>query len=155
MGRTSSSPTGVGHVGDGSYTVKPNQWVPPTDGSLSPKPARGTRGLNPSQAHQSPQVTRLSFWEGDQSHPSTLQRKTSLTKLAARQSPVGAGTAPGAPDAPDAPEAMPSIEASRMEALGATSPDFRWKRNRGMVANLNPRGGFQFMWAQDIPGARR
>lgn len=152
--RVASVPGGVGSVGDGSYTVKPNQWVPPTGGSMSPKPSRGTRGLHPSQAHTVSGKTQLCFWKNDQSHPPEM-RKAHLTTTAAPplKASGSVGEIRGAPDAlPD--EAMPRIDAARMDELGATSPQFR-SRRRGMVANMSPVGGYQFMWPQDIPGGRR
>jgi len=152
--RVASVPGGVGHGGDGSYTMKPNQWVPPTDGSVSPKPSRGTRGLHPSQAHALSGKSPMSYWQNDQSHPVGLRKAHSASlKALPLQASESTGRVKGAPDAlPD--EAMPKIDAAKMDELGVTSPQFR-SRRRGMVANQNPVGGFQFMWPQDIPGGRR
>lgn len=148
-----SAPFGFGV----SYTTKPNQRVPPTDGSLSPKPSRDTRGLPPSQAHAVSGESPLSFGRDGQSHPADVSRTDGRPTLLwgddhPLQTSGRAGKNPGAPDA-RARKAMPRTDVQRMDELGATSPQFRSKR-RAMVPNRNTAGGVQYMWPQDITGGR-
>ena len=151
--RVTSAPFGF----DSSCITNPNQWVPLTDGSLSPKWSCGTRGLHPSQAHAVSGKSPLSVGEDDQSHPTDARRTDSRPPLLWKddhplQTSGRAGKNPGLPD-PLARKAMPRTDAQRMDELGATSPQFRSKR-RAMVPNRNYEGGVQYMWSQDITGGR-
>jgi len=151
--RVASAPFGF----NGVYTTKPNQQMLPMDGSLSPKPSRGTQDLYPSQAHAVSGKSPLIFGKDDRSQPPDVRRTDGRPPILWKddyplQTSGRAGKNPGAADAL-VRKAMPRTDVKRMDELGATSPQFRSKR-RAMVPNLSHEGGVQYMWSQDITGGR-
>mmetsp|Transcript_60684 Transcript_60684/g.130312 ORF Transcript_60684/g.130312 Transcript_60684/m.130312 type:complete len:212 (-) Transcript_60684:271-906(-) len=131
----------------GDMALKPTQCIPVLNGTISPKPEQGTRGLVERQVQAKASHLPFMLWPNDMSHSSLSSVKL---KEELRPSSSAVETLPMAVAASEESSAAAVGSRSGSTTSSTTGPKTSLLKRPAMVANQNAVGGMKVMWPNDI-----